>query len=639
MSWSFNNSNNNSNNNNYNNNGDNNNNNNNGLFNFLNYGTENFFNEDLHNIDLNYTSNNIDYMDNNIDNNSDNNIDNYINENIAFIDNGKIETTTSTTTTLTPSNNIGDNSLDSILKDIPDNQLDEDQNNKIRMIKNEILSLTNSFKINNGHNDNVTNFNNNNSFVNSSNYNIDNNNVNNNNNNNNIVNNIKAPNVGENDSFGSILREVSDENLSEEQTQMIKMIKNEILSLTNSIKENNDTNSNNYNDDLTKDQIYHLKSIIKSTPKIPENEWALVNQTWFSEWEKGIFSKDELGPIDNYPLLDITSDDDPLLRCDIKEYLDFTVVPIDIWNIFKKIYGGSPDIIRKVTDKGDIDLKIPITLFFIKSSDINYCQYITKTHVFQYETFFSLKKRICKLFNLPFGDVDLFNFDGGTATQELYLFLTPRSVKLYNNQMILVKEKKHPIESDTPTTTTSTSNIDFNYFSKITPIEDSGPENQQTPIKPAITTTTTTTTTTTSTNTENKAWKKYEKRNVDLNFIYCPHYTDPFSLSFLYYSFLTSSFNYDSNTILKSEEYIQFVKTQEDYNSTLNQIQSFSFGNETSENKETNSSSDLNTPSSTSSFSSNEPSTPSSDSTYFHGFDLETIPEKVKQRPPVCKTQ
>ncbi|EGC37821.1 hypothetical protein DICPUDRAFT_76605 [Dictyostelium purpureum] len=732
----------------------------------------NFYNGNPYETPLNSTRNNINsYNDNN---NIHNSKDNLINNNCS-INNDHLYSTDDNSVPSSP-NNSDICRLGLMLKKIPDDQLDEETKLKIRMIKNEILSLTNN--VNNNNNSNNNNDNNNDNSNNNDNL----HNLNNSENLSNISSDSINTNLG---GLRSILKDIPDDQIVEEQNLMIKMIKNEILSLTNSIKANNippkdydnininsyndnnkdnidsidnsnnnidnidnidnmdninqnsninrtenknininnldmdmdmdiynntyqdvPNNENSYNiniheilkyhsqleppppqqlsmvqqqlekqlelndiffseiilyDDLTKDQINQLLSTINSTPKFQYNEWALVNQTWFSEWEKGIFRKDELGPIDNYPLLDITSDDDQLLRCDIKEYLDFTVVPIDIWNIFKKIYGGSPDIIRKVTDKGDIDLKIPITLFLIKSSDIKYCQYITKSHAFQYETFFSLKKRACKLFNIPFGDADIYNFDGGTATQELYLFLTPRTIKLYNNQMILVKEKKYPLESEsepestptltpTPTLTSSipnTPNIDFT-LSSISSMPSVDFNNDSKVLESG------TSVTPSPNNQKQTMFTRYINKKTNSNYFYFPLYTDPFSLSFLNYSFFKSSFNYDPDSILQSNEYVQFEKMQNNYYSNLDQIQSFSFNSDKDENKnDDNNNIKSNNKNNTNNIenninninnidnNNNNENSPKNyiDNMYFHGIDLEEENPKKAHRPPVCKPQ
>ncbi|EGC37818.1 expressed protein [Dictyostelium purpureum] len=219
--------------------------------------------------------------------------------------------------------------------------------------------------------------------------------------------------------------------------------------------------------------------------------------------------------------------------------------------------------------------------------------------------------------------------------------------------MILVKEKKHPIESPDSTTSPNIPNVDLersniSSMPNVNFNNDSKVLNSNTP--------------------SNTVNNKFSPKNKSTNsnktkdekaFFYYPLYTDPFSLSFLNYSFFKSSFNYDPDAVLQSNEYIQFEKMQNNFYSNLDQIQSFSLGtdkkddnktsnidnNETSKNTSNNTSSNNTSSNNTSSNNTSSNNTSSNknnnknDNIYFHGIDIEDEDPKKAHRPPVCKPQ
>eukprot|EP01132_Coremiostelium_polycephalum_P009067 gene9067-11105_t len=193
--------------------------------------------------------------------------------------------------------------------------------------------------------------------------------------------------------------------------------------------------------DLTKEKI--LKKLKKSQtiPMTVGDTWYLVQESWYRKWSTGMFSKDDLGPIDNRGFL--------LNEIDIKpgmaEDRDFMIVPEKLWNTLKDTYGGGPEVGRKVVKQQSlygnpvqIDLRIPVTLKFCKSTEPK--TFITG-YAYKSETISVLKERICKIMGLDPLDVRIWDYYNENKHAELKNSEYVKNSNLIENQNILLDQR------------------------------------------------------------------------------------------------------------------------------------------------------------------------------------------------------
>eukprot|EP01133_Synstelium_polycarpum_P020047 gene20047-24037_t len=120
---------------------------------------------------------------------------------------------------------------------------------------------------------------------------------------------------------------------------------------------------------------------LEKRPVVGET-WYLVNYNWFTKWlNMSVPNSPLLGMIDNSTLLSKdtcqpshsnNSQKYQDLLPTIVENFHYTVVPLDVWQYLISIYGGGPEIERKIIQgpfsKPIVDLCIPISLNFVRSS-------------------------------------------------------------------------------------------------------------------------------------------------------------------------------------------------------------------------------------------------------------------------------
>ncbi|EGC31737.1 hypothetical protein DICPUDRAFT_50006 [Dictyostelium purpureum] len=204
--------------------------------------------------------------------------------------------------------------------------------------------------------------------------------------------------------------------------------------------------------ELNRLDVLEILRDIKQTPLTVGDLWSLVNMEWFSKFQEAIFTREELGQIDNSPFL-ISKDNPDHLKPGVCENKDFATVPEKVWNKLQKIYGGGPTVTRKVSKSliGNliIDLKIPFPLKVMKSSATSE---VFDCYAFKSETIKVFKERACKLLNVEPINVRIWDYYNNNKHAELKDQEYVSNSNLIENQLILLDERlpngKWPQQAD-----------------------------------------------------------------------------------------------------------------------------------------------------------------------------------------------
>eukprot|EP01132_Coremiostelium_polycephalum_P002847 gene2847-3538_t len=156
--------------------------------------------------------------------------------------------------------------------------------------------------------------------------------------------------------------------------------------------------------DLTGPEIRELVGKNKAHVKTAGEFMYMLPEPWFKAWSTAEKNRAELGRIDNSPLVLNQID----IKPGLKELKDYVFVSQDVWNKLKNVYGGGPEIARKVIYTAApggfgkmmnlVNPCSPIEMKFIIST--NFPNQVPFT-VYDFELIDSLIVRISKFFNFP----------------------------------------------------------------------------------------------------------------------------------------------------------------------------------------------------------------------------------------------
>ncbi|KYQ91767.1 N-D-ribosylpurine ribohydrolase [Tieghemostelium lacteum] len=191
--------------------------------------------------------------------------------------------------------------------------------------------------------------------------------------------------------------------------------------------------------ELTSQEIQELKTKIIRTSLIIGERWCPVNAIWYYKWAQTYYTRDDLGPIDNSMLLQA---DGETMKADLMSSKHYILVPEIIYKKLKAVYGGGPDIYRKVIkgrfESNFVDLKIPFPLQFVRSTDLTK---VIDGYALSSETIASLKDRYCNVFGLVPSEVKIWDFYKNNKYHELKPLEYVGNSNLLDNQLILLEEK------------------------------------------------------------------------------------------------------------------------------------------------------------------------------------------------------
>jgi ubiquitin carboxyl-terminal hydrolase 4/11/15 len=89
--------------------------------------------------------------------------------------------------------------------------------------------------------------------------------------------------------------------------------------------------------------LFHVVETMRGMPLVEGTTWALLSKSWYRRFEKaatgqvdkeGSVKEEDLGPVDNSPLLEA----DGGLRENLFESIDFEYVPEAVWDWLTKVY-------------------------------------------------------------------------------------------------------------------------------------------------------------------------------------------------------------------------------------------------------------------------------------------------------------
>ncbi|KYR02255.1 peptidase C19 family protein [Tieghemostelium lacteum] len=189
-----------------------------------------------------------------------------------------------------------------------------------------------------------------------------------------------------------------------------------------------------------------LYSIYLNKPFKVGDTWYLISYHWFREWtlyiEAPLSKKDAflIGPIDNSNLL-LNED---YIKSNLIENHHYALIPEEMWLFFESIYGSiGPSIPRKVIKnyftQESVDLKLPIPLLFLKSSNVN--NPIT-IYTHKNETIQSLKEKASIALNVNHQNVRIWDYYNHFKHCELKPKSLVNDTNLLANQYILLEEKQ-----------------------------------------------------------------------------------------------------------------------------------------------------------------------------------------------------
>ncbi|KYQ93108.1 peptidase C19 family protein [Tieghemostelium lacteum] len=191
--------------------------------------------------------------------------------------------------------------------------------------------------------------------------------------------------------------------------------------------------------ELTSQEIQELKSKVVRTSLVIGEKWCPVNAIWYHKWAQNYYTRDDLGPIDNSVLLQA---DGETMRAGLIESNHYILVPEIIYKKLKAVYGGGPDIYRKVIKgtfaSNNVDMKIPFPLQFVRSTDLTK---VIDGYALKSESIASLKDRYCKVFGLVPSEVKIWDFYKNNKHAELKPLEYVSNSNLLDNQLILLEEK------------------------------------------------------------------------------------------------------------------------------------------------------------------------------------------------------
>ncbi len=170
-----------------------------------------------------------------------------------------------------------------------------------------------------------------------------------------------------------------------------------------------------FTEDELRSQREEFDELLGDEPLLDDGQtWYLIATRWYNQWEEFCAGQQthalnsagpHPGPIDNSPILA----PDGALTTYARERMDFVIRSEAIWKKLHALYGGGPEIARKVVSNGwakSVETH-PYKLFFLKSSDPTT---VVTAHFSKAAKIKEVRNTMCEKMGLNVDDVRMWDY-------------------------------------------------------------------------------------------------------------------------------------------------------------------------------------------------------------------------------------